>query len=248
MPRNESANTSLPRGTRVYAVGDIHGRRDLLDRLADQIDAHLTAFPCADAQTVFLGDYIDRGLNSSDVVDRLAKGDFPTPIVALRGNHEVALLDFLGEADVLDGWRQYGAIETLASYGVDVKEALRGRGFFEAREQLLAALPADHLDFVRKTQLWWSCGDYFFCHAGIKPGVPLARQQERDLLWIRYEFLDDERLHEKIVVHGHTPVDEPENLHNRINVDTGAYATGVLTCVVLEDDRRGFLSPRGRTR
>lgn len=247
MSMNEIAAASLPPGKRIYAIGDIHGRCDLLDRLADQIEAHLAGFPCADAQTVFLGDYVDRGMNSMAVVDKLAKRAFPTPFVALRGNHEATLLDFLEEADVLGAWRQYGAIETLASYGVDVKEAQRGRGFAEARAQFLAALPAEHLDFFRNTQLSWSCGDYFFCHAGIKPGVPLARQQERDLLWIRYEFLDNATMHEKIIVHGHTPVDEPENLRNRVNVDTGAYATGALTCLVLEGSERRFLSTRGVT-
>lgn len=244
---NERGAASLPLGKRIYAVGDIHGRSDLLDRLADQIAAELTAFPCADAETIFLGDYVDRGMQSMAVVNRLANKDFPTPFMALRGNHEATLLDFLEEADVLGAWRQYGAIETLVSYGVDVREAQRGRGYADARAQFLAALPAEHVDFFRKTPLWWSCGDYFFCHAGIKPGVPLARQNERDLLWIRSAFLDNTSTHEKIIVHGHTPVDEPENLPNRINIDTGAYATGTLTCLVLEGAERRFLSTRSLT-
>lgn len=242
-PRTDAARVAtVPPGQRIYAVGDVHGRRELLDQLADMIAAEIGAFPCADARTVFLGDYVDRGLQSFAVVDRLAKGDFPTPIVTLRGNHEATLLEFLDDEQALEQWRHYGGIETLVSYGVDVKNAQRGRNFAETRVALMEKMPSAHLDFYRATPLWWSCGDYFFCHAGIRPRVPLARQQERDLLWIRYDFLDDPTMHEKVVVHGHTPVNAPESLPNRINVDTGAYATDVLTCVVLEGDQRRFMS------
>lgn len=236
---------TVPQGKRIYAIGDIHGRSDLLNALASQIQADLEVDPCPDARTIFLGDYIDRGMNSFAVVDRLAQGIFPTPILALRGNHEATLLDFIEDPSVLSMWRHYGAVETLASYGVDVRDVQRGRGFAEAREKFLQNLPLRHLDFYRTTPLWWSCGDYFFCHAGVRPGLSLARQQERDLLWIRNEFLLDSAMHEKVIVHGHTPADAPENLPNRINVDTGAYATGGLTCVVLEGNERRFLSTLG---
>jgi serine/threonine protein phosphatase 1 len=224
-----------PEGVRLYAIGDVHGRNDLLARLADHIELDLAHRPVGRAITVFLGDYVDRGPDSAGVIDRLARGDFPTEIIALRGNHEATMLAFLRDPKALDGWRHYGAVETLASYGVDVRETLRGRGFEDARAALWAALPDHHLDFLQNTLPSWTAGDYFFVHAGVKPNVPLERQEERDLYWIRDEFLRHRGFFDhKRIVHGHTPTPAAELLANRINVDTGAYASGVLTCVALE--------------
>ena len=232
---------SAPPALRIYAVGDIHGRLDLLDRLAQKLRDDLRDFPCAQAVTVFLGDYIDRGPGVAGVIERLASGEFVTPIVTLRGNHEALLLAFLDDESLFRKWCSTGGLATLASYGLDMDEpALADSG--GAQQALRSALPRAHLDFLLQTKFSWSCGDYFFCHAGVRPGVPLARQSEHDLMWIRHEFLGSAAVHEKIVVHGHTPVESPENLDNRINVDTGAYATGVLSCVVLEGCERRFLS------
>lgn len=230
----------LPANLRIYAVGDIHGRADLLDTLARRIEAELDTAP-AETLTIFLGDYVDRGLQSSTVVEWLSRRDFPTPFIALRGNHEEIFLRFLEDESVLEGWRKFGGVETLHSYGVDVSSVMRGRNYEEARRALTARLPDHHLQFMLETTLTASFGDYFFCHAGVKPGVPLAQQKAEDLLWIREEFLSFEGGWGKVIVHGHTPVSEPDIQPNRINVDTGAFATSVLTAVVLEGDSRRML-------
>lgn len=238
----EPARASAPDGLRIYAIGDIHGRRDLLAALTEKIAADLRAQPAAAATAVFLGDYIDRGPDSFGVTELLASGSFPIPFVALRGNHEATLLRFLDDEEALGDWRHYGGLETLVSYGLNVQEAMRGQNFGGAQSALCKAMPAHHLSFFRDMKLSWSAGDYFFCHAGVRPNVPLARQSEHDLLWIRHEFNDYRGPHEKIIVHGHTPVAAPEVLPNRINVDTGAYATDILTCLILEGETRRFLS------
>ncbi len=232
---------SIPEGLRVYAIGDVHGRLDLLETLASRIEADLIDAPQA-AVTVFLGDYVDRGPDSAGVLDMLAARDFPTEFVALRGNHEEVMLHFLEDAEVLDSWRNFGGLETLQSYGIDVIPALRGRGYEEMRQSLLEGLPSSHLQFLRETSHSTSFGDYFFCHAGARPGTPLDQQDPGDLLWIRQEFLAFRGGWDKVVVHGHTPVAEPELLSNRINVDTGAFASSVLTAVVLEGSQRRILT------
>lgn len=243
-PRSEQNRSApcIPDGFRLYVIGDVHGRDDLLDALCRSIEKDLAGTPIEGANIVFLGDYVDRGLRSAEVVERIVSGTTPAPVVALRGNHEAILLQFLEDENVLDSWRRYGAMETLLSYGVDVKEVLRGRGFDVARTQLRERLPPAHLRFFEDTKLSWSLGDYFFCHAGCRPNVPLARQQESDLLWIREEFLDFTGSWDKVIVHGHTPAPEPEERPQRINLDTGAYATGRLTCLILEGSTRRFLS------
>jgi serine/threonine protein phosphatase 1 len=223
----------------------VHGRNDLLDELADTIQADLASAP-REVITVFLGDYVDRGPQSAAVLDRLSVGRFPTPVIALRGNHEEMFLKCLEDSASLDEWRRYGGLETLHSYGVDVKAVMRGEGLEEARAALLAALPAAHLDFLRATQLSVIIGDYFFCHAGVRPGVALERQSADDLMWIRDGFLRFEGSFGKVVVHGHTPVADPDARANRINIDTGAFATSVLTCLVLEGVERRFLTAGAR--
>lgn len=228
-------------GMRVYAVGDIHGRRDLLLRMERRILADLDQ-ETAEPLVIFLGDYVDRGPDSAGVIEHLSSSRFGPPFKALRGNHEDLLLSFLDDPSVLDRWRGVGGLETLHSYGVDVSEALRGRGYRQAREQFAEKLPASHRRFVEDTVLSHTCGDYFFCHAGVKPHVGLDRQAREDLLWIRDEFLLFEGSFGKVVVHGHSPVSVPEMRANRINVDTGAFATSHLTAVVLEKAGRRFLS------
>ncbi len=200
---------SLPTGARVYAIGDIHGRLDLLQALSSKLRDDLHGAPHDGSIIVLLGDYIDRGPRSAGVIDWLLAGRMPAPIVALRGNHEATLLDFLAEASVLDNWRRFGGLETLASYGVDVRDAMRGRNYAAARAKLREVLPPAHLKFFEDTRLSWSSGDYFFCHAGVKPNVPLQRQEEQDLLWIRDEFNDFRGAFDKMIVHGHTPVAAP---------------------------------------
>jgi serine/threonine protein phosphatase 1 len=235
---------SLPEGLRVYAIGDIHGRLDLLDQLAARIEADLEDAP-ERAFTIFLGDYVDRGPDSAGVLNRLALRDFPTEFLALRGNHEEVMLMFLDDPDVLQNWRSYGGLETLHSYGIDVFPAMRGLGYEGIRRSLHERLPREHLDFLRETTLSATFGDYFFCHAGARPGTPLDRQEPGDLLWIRDEFLEYRGGWDRVVVHGHTPVDEPELLATRINVDTGAFASSILTAVALEGSKRRIISTAG---
>lgn len=238
---SELKMAAAPDGMRVYAIGDVHGRADLFDRLAQRIEADLRAHPCKEVVTVFLGDYVDRGPDSFGVIARLAKRDFPTPFVALRGNHEDTMMQFFVDESVCAGWTQFGGLDTLRSYGVDVREAQRKGGVARLRAELVERTPQEHRRFLDETRLSAEYGDYFFCHAGVRPHVPLARQDPYDLMWIRGEFLAHPGRFGKIVVHGHTIVPMAENLSNRINVDTGAYKSGTLTAVALEGAERRFI-------
>jgi len=231
----------LERG-RLYAIGDIHGRSDLLDRMAAAISADLAANPVDECLTVTLGDYIDRGPDSRGVIERLTKNPFPTKFTALKGNHELMFETFLRNASFGKQWRKFGGLETLVSYGVPVGSVMLGNDYKQAAEALKAAVPQAHLEFISGLRTSLSVGQYFLCHAGIRPGVPLERQSAEDLLWIREFFLDSRADFGKIVVHGHTPAEKPEVLANRINVDTGAYMTNRLTCVVLGNEPIRFLS------
>ena len=227
--------------TRLYAIGDVHGRLDLLERAIQAIDRDV-AERGGTALTVTLGDYIDRGPQSRGVIERLSVNPFPTPYVALKGNHETLLEAFLADPSVGAHWRRLGGLETIASFGVPVQQLMLGRNYEDAAAQLRQALTQQHRDFLASLKTSVVVGRYFLCHAGIRPGVPLDRQREDDLLWIRDEFLNSTEDFGKIVVHGHTPVAEPEVLPNRINIDTGAFMTGRLTCVVLEKDRHRLLT------
>ena len=202
----------------------------------------LDSRPIEDPLTVTLGDYIDRGPNSRGVIDRLARNPFPTDFIALKGNHEALFATFLRDPSTAAHWRRVGGLETLHSYGVDVGPLMRGRDYEAAAQALLAAVPPEHFAFLAALRGPLTVGRYFLCHAGVRPGIPLEGQSEDDLLWIRDEFLDSKTDFGKIVVHGHTPAEEPELLPNRINVDTGAFMTGRLTCAVLEGEKVRFLS------
>jgi serine/threonine protein phosphatase 1 len=226
--------------TRLYVIGDIHGRLDLLERAIAAICRDVKAHG-SDALTVTLGDYIDRGPASRGVIDRLAENPFPTPYVALKGNHEAMLEDFLSHPSVGMHWRMQGGEATLHSYGVSVRSLMARKANVEAAERLRAVLPAQHVKFLRSLKTALCHGKFFLCHAGVRPGVPLGSQSEEDLLWIRDPFLNSTMDFGKIVVHGHTPTAEPEVLPNRINIDTGAFATGRLTCVALDDEGCRFL-------
>lgn len=237
---------SVSDGTRIYAIGDIHGCADLLDSLLVTISDDMRQRPTRQMIGVFLGDYIDRGPASRAVLDRLTGNTLPMEFIALRGNHEAMLLRFLDEPAYLDEWRAFGALETILSYGIDVSANMRGIGYEQTHAAFLTKLPKVHFEFLRKTRLFFESGDYYFCHAGIRPGVKLRTQVENDLLWIRQEFLTFTKPFEKFIVHGHTPVAIADIQSNRIGIDTGGYATGVLTCLVLKgSDRRFFTSTSG---
>jgi len=240
-PANSHKRPRVPAGVRIYAVGDIHGRADLLDALLKRIDADLEQNPISVAIEVYLGDYVDRGPASQAVVDRLVTRNRTFRAVFLKGNHEEYLTRFTISPTILDEWQQFGGLETLRSYGIVTPIKVGA----DAQEQLAAAfrqaLPVSHRKFFDNLRPSFTCGDYFFVHAGVRPGIPLTKQREEDLLWIRREFLLCEEGFSKIVVHGHTPIREPDIRPNRINIDTGAYATGRLTCLKLEDDRIDFI-------
>ena len=227
---------------RVYVIGDIHGRSDLLDRMVGKITRDIEKNPAAESLTVTLGDYVDRGPDSSGVLDRLARNPFPTEYIALKGNHEQLVETFLDQPAVASQWRHLGGLETLHSYKVPVAALMVGKGFDEAAQALRQALPAEHSAFLKRLKLSLTVGGHFLCHAGVRPGLPLESQRAEDLLWIRDEFLNSQAQYGKIVVHGHTPTLSPEVLSNRINIDTGAFATGRLTCLVIEDGGIRFLS------
>jgi serine/threonine protein phosphatase 1 len=230
-----------PPGMRLYAIGDVHGRADLLHVLAEAIAEDLAARRCDQAVTIFVGDYIDRGLGSNGVLKKLTTGDFPTPVVTLRGNHEEALLRFLNDAAALDDWVDNGALTTLHSYGVDAGEEVAHGGASQVRVKFLAHFPEQHRRFIEETRLWAEYGGYFFCHAGVRRSAPLHRQEPHDLMNIRDGFLDCEESFGKVIVHGHTPHNNVEDLPNRINLDTHAFRTGVLTAVALEGAERRFI-------
>lgn len=232
---------SPEQGRRIYCVGDIHGRLDLLDGLLGRITADLAEDPAADLLFVFLGDYLDRGPSSYGVIDRLSALAAIVPTVFLKGNHEAVLIDFLWQPFVLPFWKSMGGYQTLLSYGLVPPLQPNERDCQEVAQALIAAMPDNHRSFFETLQLSHVDGDFLFAHAGILPGRALEAQTEHDLLWIRDGFLNSPRRHEKFVVHGHTPVKEPDIRPNRINIDTGAYATGRLTCLVLDGTTRRFL-------
>ena len=229
-----------PEGARVYAVGDIHGRLDLLRRLHGLIAEDARGAPAATMTIVYLGDYIDRGLDSQRVIDCLLD-ETPKGLTAiyLMGNHEEVFLQFLDDAAVGEDWLQFGGDATLYSYGVQLAAAGRSqRNLIDAQLTLRENLPARHLSFLRSLRSQCLMGGYLFVHAGVRPGIPLAEQSDRDLLWIRGEFLNSRADHGAMVVHGHSISLGGEDLPNRINIDTGAYATGTLTCLVMDGDKR----------
>lgn len=230
-------------GTRIYAFGDVHGRSDLLAKLFSAI-AGDSATTAGDAVIVGLGDYVDRGADSRGVLEALIRGVPRCTVIALRGNHEQMLIDFLDDpVERGSVWLANGAGETLASYGVDVGTSgrLPPLALRSIRDALLSAMPESHVRFLRALPLTYSSGGYLFVHAGIRPGVDLAAQAERDLLWIRKGFADQDVDTGRVVVHGHTPVEEPYLGRYRINLDTGAVYSDRLTCVVLEGMSRRLL-------
>ena len=245
-PRARAEKARAPDGLAIYAVGDVHGRLDLFQTLMGKITADVERLPeGVSPRLVMLGDYVDRGPGSRGVLDALValKIDGGEAMVALKGNHEEAMLDFLNDPFTGAGWADHGGRETLISYGVTLpRQRNDPNEWVKARDELAAALPPEHLSFLQGLQTWTQMGDYLFVHAGVRPGIAIEDQEERDLLWIRADFLDSPRASPHTVVHGHTPSDGPALGPGRIGVDTGAYATGVLTAVRLEGENRSFIS------
>ena len=234
-----TAAPRVPDHLRVYAVGDIHGRADLLRILLDMIQEDAARAPAGpQRRIVFLGDYVDRGPDSKGVIDTLlAKAPAGFSACHLSGNHEDMLLTFLDRPESGSHWLWNGGNETLRSYGVDTESDLPA-----LRDRFRAALPTPHYDFLRTLRMHEVIGDYAFVHAGVRPGVAIADQDPADLLWIRDEFLTSDAEFGKVVVHGHTPTRQPVLAANRIGLDTGAFSSGHLSAVVLSGATRRILS------
>ena len=240
-----SRGRSGPAGGRAYAIGDVHGRLDLLADLLARIEADNARRGPAKTWLVFLGDLVDRGPDSRGVVDRLVEN--PPAFarnVFLKGNHEEFFLGVLGGDDSgVQHWLAYGGTECAQSYGLTAGWMLNATPA-AIMERLVAQVPERHVRFLDGMNDSFRFGDYLFVHAGIRPGVALDKQVSRDLRWIREGFLDDRSDHGVVVVHGHTIVERPEEHPNRIALDTGAYRSGTLTAIGLEGEERWFIEAR----
>lgn len=215
----------LPDGVVLYVVGDIHGCVEPLRRTMAAIDRDRELTRPRHFGEVYLGDYVDRGPDSARVLDELIARGKSRPVISIKGNHDAMLEDFAAGRRPLSEWLPYGGADTLRSYGATPEQIAAGG------DDLRALVPRRHLDFIASCDLSFEVEDYFFAHAGVRPGVPLHRQAPEDLMWIRDEFLSNRGGFGAVVVHGHTPVAEPEFRANRVGIDTGAYMTGRLTCL-----------------
>jgi serine/threonine protein phosphatase 1 len=233
-------DAAAPEGTRLYVIGDVHGMHGLLSLLLDAIDAEIADDRPDDYRIIMLGDYTDRGPNSREVIDTLIGRRSDPQFITLAGNHDDGFLDFMAEPRQSTVFARHGGEATAASYGApfDTRDEA---SVIAAGEALGDLVPETHKHFLRTLPDRTSFGDFFFCHAGIRPGIALEAQSRADLTWIRSEFLDEPRLFDKLVVHGHTPCRRPEMLPNRINIDTGAHRHGVLTALVAEGLTKRFL-------
>jgi serine/threonine protein phosphatase 1 len=231
---------AIPPGERVYAIGDVHGRRDLFEALLAAVEADDAARPPAQTTIVLLGDLVDRGADSAGVIAAARALAARRPTRILCGNHEEMLLRSLEDSDVLRRFLLYGGRETILSYPVDQAE-FDAADYDTARLLMREAIPADDVGFIRTFEDLLAIGDYLFVHAGIEPDVPIAEQRTESLHWIREPFLDHRGDFGCCVVHGHTIASEPAVLANRIGIDTGAFATGRLTALGLEGTERWFI-------
>ena len=228
--------SGLSAGVRVYCIGDIHGRLDLLTAVHEKIKAH-KAESTDKIYVVYLGDYVDRGPQSMQVVDYLINSPLDNvQNIYLLGNHEQTLLQFLyGSADMIaHDWFRFGGLATLQSYGITLKGIPTHKDIDGLRTEFSEQCPFSHKQFYQTLLDYFELDNYYFVHAGIKPKVKLSKQSVDDLLWIREEFLNSTRQHGKIIVHGHSVSEAPEILPNRIGLDTGAYASNILTCAVFQ--------------
>ena len=244
-PVERLADARVPDGQRVYAIGDVHGRFDLLIGLLKRIKVDNASRQVAEAHVIMLGDLVDRGPHSAHVLEYLrSHRDGFANFHFVGGNHEEAMLAALrGDAPEETGWLDFGGRETMLSYGADPS-------IFDAQGTELAAamrrfVPRIHLDFLEDFEDSIQFGDYLFVHAGIRPGIMIEQQSRKDLRWIRQLFLEDDRDHGVVVVHGHSITQEPDVRHNRIGIDTGAYKSGVLTALALERGERWLIMEQG---
>lgn len=226
---------STANGERLYVIGDIHGEFKALQTVLNGISDHLKKFPSKDYRLIFLGDTIDRGEYSRKVIDCLIALARTEPATILMGNHEAILVSALENPDRILEWRNYGGLETLTSFGIRINHLMKGRGIAQVSKEFNERFGLERRKFIQNLPYHAVSGDYFFCHAGIRPGRALSEQLPNDLIWIREPFLSHRERYEKCVVHGHTPVERIDVTHNRINIDTGAYLTQRLTCLILQN-------------
>lgn len=226
----------------VCAVGDIHGQLKCLKRLVERFEENIQKYESSQEQMVFLGDYVDRGLEVRGVLDYLIELRSRRKCVFLRGNHEQILLNFLSSPDVGEEWIRFGGLETLAAYGVGFN-LLRGTDidWLQVHDRFCSSFPEKHREFLESTDLCHSAGDFFFVHAGIDPARSFSDQSAHDLLYARGKFLNNKDVREKIVIHGHSHVTKPEIRRNRIGIDTGAFATNVLSAVLIWNQNISFI-------
>ncbi|RRI03015.1 serine/threonine protein phosphatase [Mesorhizobium tamadayense] len=241
-----------PDGMRLYAIGDVHGRHDLLAAMHRRIESELEHAPKSDWRIIHLGDYVDRGPDSKSVIEFLIEARRRDPRnIMLAGNHDIGMLDFLAKPDPDGLFMRYGGVQTAASYGVKLST---GSSWFGRSDEALAhgnaalveAVPQTHIDFLRSLSFSVTFGDFFFCHAGIRPGIPLESQSPLDLIWIRDAFHDYPGLYPKVIVHGHTPVPEAEVMANRVNVDTLAWQSGMLSALAVNGAEKRILMVEGK--
>lgn len=240
-----------PEGMRLYAIGDVHGRHDLLAAMHRRIESELEYAPSSDWRIIHLGDYVDRGPDSRSVIDFLIEAQKRDPRnVMLAGNHDIGMLEFLADGSPDGLFMNYGGVQTAQSYGVDFTRDAHVLGKAEAVRRghmaLMKAVPRSHADFLRSLPFSVTFGDFFFCHAGIRPGVPLDRQNRQDLIWIRDAFHDHPGLFAKVIVHGHTPVPEAEVMANRVNVDTLAWNSGTLSALAIHGGDKQIIDVQGK--
>jgi serine/threonine protein phosphatase 1 len=238
---------------RSYAIGDIHGHIDLLLRAHDLIAEDRRHTGDMDAPVIHLGDYVDRGPDCRAVVDHLLQGtQAGQNWVTLKGNHDRMFTRFLNDPmEREEGLRpdlawlhpRLGGAATLASYGV---RNAADRPLAPVHAEAVEAVPQSHRDFLQSRPTWLQRGEVVYVHAGIRPGIPMPRQVETDLVWIRAGFLDDPRDHGFLVVHGHTALDVPTHYGNRLNIDSSAAYGGPLTAVVIEGRDVCLLTDQGR--
>ena len=241
--QGQHSGIDLPDGLRIYAIGDIHGQFSLLDQLQEMIRKDVLERPATRHVIIYLGDYVDRGPKSYDVIDRLClPRDQGVETLHLKGNHEEFLVNFLSDPGTGDAWLLNGGGDTLASYGVPENLYQSSKDYQRAQDTLLHRMPAKHREFLDNLALSHRIGSLFFAHAGVNPDFPLDAQRPKDLMWIRHKFINSTKDIGAFVVHGHTPRLEPEVTPFRINVDTHAWHTGHLTAVALEDGQFRFLN------
>jgi serine/threonine protein phosphatase 1 len=229
--------------TAIYAVGDIHGRLDLLEKMEAIIAGDIAEHQPLRPLICYLGDYIDRGPQSAQVIDRLCRPfEDGVPRIFLKGNHEDRMIDFLSEP-MRNGssWMKFGGREALESYGLDVPGEIDEADWLYLRDNLLNALPAEHHRFLKALSLGVMWRNYLLVHAGLDPERSPYAQSAHDLMWMREPFLSSEREWGFTVVHGHVIVDEPIFRNNRIGIDTGAYQSERLTCLVITADATRLL-------